>query len=283
MANYRLIMPLIGCINQIAGMQRRPVYESAYYGARNAFGNSTQWSRRAPSGGLSAGALPLLGLHEFIQQETGQARLIVTQDFIVMQKIAGNVTNSHPLKFGKRRLDWLGALSSIPSQERRPDRLPIDDDKIKNVAPGVIVNGPDVIGNGIVLGFAGLGHQIRDVNAGGARSGDGVHNFFNQQIRNDAGVERAGANQDQIGFADGLQDFGNGAHAPRNQPKTADGFFGPRNIGVAGDDGAVDEFGLERDVLSGGRINPAANGEDQGGDANGFGKVSGDVGESGQK
>ncbi len=71
----------------------------------------------------------------------------------------------------------------------------------------------EVIGKGVAGGFAWLGHQIGDIHARCPRLGDGGGNFRDQQIGKNAGVERAGAEENQVGLLDGFDSFGERAHA----------------------------------------------------------------------
>ena len=71
----------------------------------------------------------------------------------------------------------------------------------------MVLDRAQMFGDRIVGGFAGLGHQICDVNARRAGTRNGAGNFRNQKIRQDAGVERARAHQNQIGFANGVDGF----------------------------------------------------------------------------
>ena len=65
-----------------------------------------------------------------------------------------------------------------------------------------------MIGEGVAGGFAGLGHEIGDVHARGFGFGDGSGDFRDHQVRKNAGVERAGAKQDQVGLLDSFDGLG---------------------------------------------------------------------------
>ena len=55
-----------------------------------------------------------------------------------------------------------------------------------------------------MLRFAGLSHQVRDIDARGAGFVDRFGNSFHQKIRNDAGVERDRADQNQVRLGESL-------------------------------------------------------------------------------
>src|SRR5438309_10880266 len=73
------------------------------------------------------------------------------------------------------------------------------------------------IGESVTGGFAGLGHQIGDVDAWSLGLGDGAGDFGDQQVRENAGVERAGTEEDQVGLLDGFDGPGERTHAARGK------------------------------------------------------------------
>jgi len=81
----------------------------------------------------------------------------------------------------------------------------------------VFLDGSEMIGEGVAGGFAGLGHQIGDVDARSFGFGDGAGNFGDQQVRENAGVERAGTEEDQVGLLDGFDGPGERTDAVRGQ------------------------------------------------------------------
>ena len=72
----------------------------------------------------------------------------------------------------------------------------------------MLLDGAKMIRERVAGGFAGLGHQIGDVDARGFGFGDGAGDFRDQQIGQDAGVERAGAQENEVGLLDGFDDRG---------------------------------------------------------------------------
>ena len=55
------------------------------------------------------------------------------------------------------------------------------------------------------------------------------------------------------------------------------------DLGLAGDDASVFEFGFERDVGGGGRVDASQAGENLGRQFDGLGEIAGEVGQSGQE
>jgi hypothetical protein len=121
------------------------------------------------------------------------------------------------LELGKINGHGLGALRAVAPSNVRRDRLTIGDDPINDAVWDVFLDGAEMIGERVAGSFAGLGHQIGDVDAGRFGLGDGVGNFRNEQIRKNAGVERAGAEKNEVGLLDGFDDHGNGADAARRE------------------------------------------------------------------
>src|SRR6267378_1602469 len=141
-----------------------------------------------------------------------------------------------------------------------------------------------MIGESVAGGFAGLGHQIGDVDARSLRLGDGAGDFRDEQVRENAGVERAGTEEDQVGLLNGFDGPGEWTHAARGKLDFLD-----RRSAAGGDAGfavngaAVFERGDEVNVRKRRWKNAAANGEHFAADADGFGEIAGDVGERGEE
>ena len=60
----------------------------------------------------------------------------------------------------------------------------------------------DVVERGEVVGFAGLGGDVADVDHGTERPADRLRHALDQQVGQDAGVEAAGTEDDQVGVED---------------------------------------------------------------------------------
>src|SRR6267378_4023450 len=140
-----------------------------------------------------------------------------------------------------------------------------------------------MIGESVAGGFAGLGHQIGDVHARSLRLGDGASNLRDEQVRENAGVERAGTEEDQVGLLDGFDGPGERTHATGGKLDFLDRNATGGNAGFAVNDAAVFERGDEMNVRKRRRKNAAANGEHFAADADGFGEIAGDVGERGEE
>src|SRR5580704_19377108 len=90
----------------------------------------------------------------------------------------------------------------------------------------------------------------------------GLGNLGNQQIGNHAGVERAGAHQNQVGLLDRFDSLGKWMGTAWAEFDFADGNLAAGNTRLALDAFAVDERGDQMNVRKGGRKNAASNRED---------------------
>jgi hypothetical protein len=184
--------------------------------------------------------------------------------------------------------DGRGALGAIAARDFGRDGFAIGDHPIEEAARSVparnmALDGADVLAERIAGGFAGLGHEVGDVNASGFGVRNGVGNLRDEEIGNDAGVERARAEKDQIGFLDGFEGFGKRANITGRERELADGNAAGGDAGFAVNDAATFERGDEMDVGNRGRKDAPANGEDLAADAHGFGEISGNMSERGEK
>src|SRR5277367_3004168 len=112
-----------------------------------------------------------------------------------------------------------------------------------------------MIGGGQVQTLVCLGHQVADVNLGGGRVDDGVGDAVHQQVRDEAGEQRAGTDADDIGTGDGVEGLGHGIDVGRNEKKFLDAAFAGGDLGLSADTGAVLHQSFQFDIRSGGGIN----------------------------
>ena len=224
-----------------------------------------------------------MGREELFEQELGEGSGVVAKDAVFFDEVVEDDTIAELLECVEIDGDGLGALCAVALGDFARDGLAIGDDPVDDAAGGVLTNGFEVVGERVAGGFAGLGHEVGDVDARGFRIGDGVGDFGNQEVGKDAGVKRAGAEEDEVGFADGFDRFGERARGAVREGELLDAFAAGGDAGFAVDAAAVFESGDERDVGDRGGENLAADGEDFAADADGFGEIAGDVSESGEE
>src|SRR5579859_90425 len=140
-----------------------------------------------------------------------------------------------------------------------------------------------MIGQGIAGGFAGLGHEISDVDARGGGLGNSLGNFRDEQIRKNTGVERAGTEQDEVGVLNSLKRLGQRANGAREESKLLDRLVAGRNARFTVNLVAAFESGDQGDVGDGRRKYAPADGENFAADAHGLGEISGHMGKRGEE
>ena len=122
-----------------------------------------------------------------------------------------------------------------------------------------------MVADGISLCFAALGHHITNIDLHGFAGLDGIHNAVHQKIRDNAGVETAGGQDDQVRLPDGLQRIGQGLWVRRAElyapQATVFLLHLPTDAGLPCYPAAVFKFALQADIGIGHRQNPARNGQ----------------------
>jgi hypothetical protein len=202
---------------------------------------------------------------------------------VLLEKVIEDDAVAKFLEGVKVYRDRLGALSAIAPGNIAGDGLAIGDDPVDDAPRGVLADRLEMVCERVSGGFAGLCHEIGDVDARSFGSGDGVGDFGNQKVGEDAGVERAWAEQDEVGFADGFEGFGKGASSTRRKREALDAFSAGGNAGFAVDAATAFKSGDEGDVGDRGWENLAADREDFAADADGFGEITGDVSKCGEE
>jgi hypothetical protein len=217
-------------------------------------------------------------VEEFFKEEARESAGFVTEYGMFFKKIVEYDAKAELLERRKINDHGFGALGAVAAGYIGRNGLAIGDDAIDNPAGDMLLDGAEMIGKGVAGGFAGLGHQIGDVYAGGFGLGDGAGDLRDQQIRKNAGVERARPKEDQVGLLDGFDGSGERAHAARGKFEFLD-----RRAAAGGDAGfavngtAIFERSNKVYVRKCGREDAAANGENFTADANGLGEIAGNV------
>lgn len=177
----------------------------------------------------------------------------------------------------------LCTFGTIAARDFGRDRLTVRDNPIDDAFADMLLNGAQVFTESVMGGLAGLRHQIGDIHARGLGARNGVGNFRDQQIRNDAGVKGTRSHEDEIRILKGFNGFGESAHTAGHKLNLADGRAAAGDFRLAADALAVGERGSEVHIGNRGGEDTAADGKDFTGDMNGFGKVAGDMGERGEE
>ena len=157
-------------------------------------------------------------MEKFLQEQAGEAAGVMADDAVFLEEIVEDDAEAELLE--RREIDGhgLGALGAVAPGDIGRDGLAIGDDPIDDAGLDVILDGAQMICERVAGSFAGLGHEIGDIDARGFGFGDGAGDFRNQEIGQDAGVERAGAQEDEVRVFDGFDDGGKRAHLARRKP-----------------------------------------------------------------
>src|SRR6266849_4615937 len=145
------------------------------------------------------------------------------------------------------------------------------------------LDGAKVVGKGIARGFARLGHEIGNVNPRCLGLSDSGRDFRNQEIRKNTGVERTGAEENQVSVTNGFDDRGKRADSTRREGQLLDGRAARGDARFPVNGAAVFERGYEVDIRNCRGKDTAADGEDFAANADGFDEISGDVSERREK
>jgi len=218
---------------------------------------------------------------EFVDEEPGEAGRIVADDPVFFKEIVEQELDLELNEPIGVHHDRFCALSTITPRHFGSDRLTIGDNPIDDAFTHVLLDGAQMLTESVVRGFAGLSHEVGDIDARGFGAGDGLSNLRDEEIGDHAGVKRAGTHEDEVGLLNGVNGFGKGAHATRHELDLADGHAAAGDFRFAANVLAVGEHSDEMHVGDGGGKDAPAYGEDLAGDVDGFGKISGDVSESG--
>ena len=114
---------------------------------------------------------------EVFEEEAGEAAGVVADDGVFLKEIVEDDAEAEFLESGKVDGDRLGALGAIAAGDGGRNRLAIGDDPIDDAPGDVLLDGAKMVGEGVASGFAGLGHQVGDVNARGPGLSDGAGDF----------------------------------------------------------------------------------------------------------
>ena len=190
-------------------------------------------------------------VEKFFEEQAGEAAGIVAEDAVFFEEIIEDDAEAELLERGQIDDNGFCALRAIPAGDVGRDGLAVGDDPIDDAGPDVLLNSAQVIGEGVAGGFAGLGHEIGDVDARRLGLGNGAGDFRNQQIGQDAGVERARTEKDEVGVLDGFDHGRKRAHLCWRKFQFFDGRAAGGDARFAVDDAAVLEGGDEMNVRKG--------------------------------
>src|SRR5713226_2029792 len=157
------------------------------------------------------------GLEKLFEEEAGEAASVVTEYAVFFEEIVEDDAEAKLLEVREIDDHGFGALRAITACDIGRDGLPIGNDPIDHSVRNVLLDRAQMIREGVAGGFAGLGHEIGHVHARGLGFGNGIGDFRNPEIGQDAGVERAGAEEYEVGVLDGINHQRKRAHLARRE------------------------------------------------------------------
>ena len=111
------------------------------------------------------------------EEEAGEAAGVVAEDAVFLEEIVEDDAEAEFLEGGKIDGHGLGTLRAVTPGHIGRDGLAIGDDPIDDAARNVFLDGAEMIAEGVAGGFAGLGHQIGDVDARSFGISNGAGDF----------------------------------------------------------------------------------------------------------
>ena len=216
---------------------------------------------------------------EFVDEESGEAGRIVADDPMFFKEIVEQELDLELTEPIGVHHDRFCILSAIAPRHFGRDGLTVGNNPIDDAFTHMLLDGAQMLTESVLSGFARLRHQIGNIDAWGLGAGNGMGNFRDQKIGNNAGVKRAGSHEDEVGILKCFNGFGKRTDAARHELDLADGHAATGDFRFAADALAIGECRSEVHIGNRRWKDAAADGKDFAGDVNGFSKIAGHVGE----
>ena len=129
-------------------------------------------------------------------EEFGEATRVVADDGVFFEEIIEDDADAEFTEGGEIDDDGFGAFGAIAFGDFGRHGPAVGDNPIDDAPRSVFLNGAEVVGQCVASGFARLSHEVGDVDARGFGFSDGLDDFRKKNIREDAGVEGARAEED---------------------------------------------------------------------------------------
>ena len=207
----------------------------------------------------------------------------MAEDFTFVDEVAGDGFDAQGADAVEVGEDGGLAFAGVAGQGVDADGGGVDEGVVEDLGAGVVEDLFDVLRGGETERLVGLGHEVADVDAGGGGAADGFGDLADEEVGDERGIERAGAEGDEVGGGDGFEGFGEGRGVGGREHELGDGTLGGGDAGFAVDGGAVVHAGGDGGVGGGAGVDAAAGGEDLGAGLDGLGEVAGDAGEGGEE
>ena len=124
---------------------------------------------------------------------------VVGDNAVFIEEIAGDKFDVAFEKIFAIDDDGFGILGAVAASHFGRDGFTIGDDGIDDAFADMSLNGAKMFAEGVVGGFAGLRHEIGNVDTGGFGTSDGASDFRDEQIGKNAGKSEPGRKKNEIG------------------------------------------------------------------------------------
>src|ERR1700722_7230877 len=193
-------------------------------------------------------------LHQVLRDSAG----VMPGDLTLIKVIAQDWTNSQFsdgifVDYNLRR-----AFERVLGFQGFRDGCRIQQGVVENSRLGMLIERPNVVGGTASQTLVSLRHQVADINLGRPGGCNSLGNSMYQQIRNQAGKQRAGTNGNQIGASNRIQRLGKRFYVRRHEKQFFDASLTGGDFGLAAHPGSVVHQGFQLDVRSRGRIDVPA-------------------------
>ena len=98
-------------------------------------------------------------------------------------------------------------LREVHVRNVRVDLAPVDQDNVHPARPQVLVEHAQMVADPVTVRLPRLGDQVADIEDRRAASPDGLDHLGRDQVREDAGIEAAGAEDDEVAVEDAGHDL----------------------------------------------------------------------------
>jgi hypothetical protein len=241
------------------------------------------WTQRTLESAACPDCRSAACVKKFFEEEPGETLRIVADNSMLFKKVIEDGAEAKLIQLREIDDDWLGTLGAVALGDFGGDWLAIGDNPIDDAARRVPLNDAEMIGKRVTGGFAGLGHEVGDINARGLRMSDGPRDLGNEQIWEDAGIERARSEKNEIGLLDGVEGFRERANVARGKREFLNGNAAGGDACFTVDGAAVFQRSDEMNVRKGRGKYAAPDGENLAADANSLAKISSNVSQRGEK
>src|ERR1700674_2055742 len=152
-------------------------------------------------------------MEEFFEEQARKPPRVVPNDAVFLEEIIQDNAEAELLKHREIDHDGFSTLRAVAPSHSGRDGLAVCDDPIDYPVRHVLLDRAEMISKSVACGLTGLRHQVGDVNARSLGFGYGARDFRDHKIREDAGIERARSEKDEVCLPDGFNRLGERPHA----------------------------------------------------------------------